>query len=201
MSSVNLSVDPDRFEEIRRVMTHLPGGAEKAIARALNRAVSGARAAVIEEVRDRYTIHPNVLKGSMRIIKASPQRLVAAVVSRGPGLPVAKFKLSHVRIPKQKGIPSALRQKISSEIIPGQSKEWSHAFLARMKSGHLGLFTRHETELTSRGKPVIAERFSLAVPQMIGTNAILSEVMERAGVRLDRELDHQVRFLLGSASA
>ena len=196
MAHVNLSVDSARFEEIRRVLAHLPGGAEKAVARALNRAVEGARAAAIEEIRDRYTVHPNILKGSMRIVKASPQRLVATLLSRGSGIPVAKFRMSEVRVPGQKSIPVALRKTISSEIKPGQSKEWSHAFLARMTSGHLGLWTRHKTATTSKGRPVIAERFSLAVPQMISTAAILNEVMDRAGTRLNKELDHQVRFLL-----
>lgn len=196
MVDVSLSVDQTRLEEIARLLSHIPRGAEKAISRALNRALEGARAAIVREVQEKYTVSPNTLRASMRIIKATPQKLEATIISRGSGIPVAKFKLSTVRIPRQKGIPAALRKKISSEIIPGVSKEWSHAFLARMKSGHLGLWTRHKTAKTSRGRAVIGERFSLAVPQMIGTRALLPEILNIAKLRLEKELAHQVRFLL-----
>jgi hypothetical protein len=197
MASVSLGIDPGRFEEVKRVLSHIPGGAEKAVMRGMNRALEGARAEAIRDIRGRYTVHPNVLKGSMRIIKASPGHLTATLLNRGPVVPISKFKMSHVRIPKQKGIPVRLREHVKTEIVAGQSKEWSHAFLARMKSGRLGLWTRSRTLKTSRGREFITEKFSLAVPQMIGTSAILAEVVNVAKLRLGKELDHQVEFLLG----
>ena len=136
------------------------------------------------------------MRKTFKIIKASPQRLQATIISSSPNIPISKFKLSTVRAPRQKGIPVALRQKISSEIKPGQAKQWPHAFLVRLKSGHLGLWTRHKTDKSLSGREAIVERFSLAVPQMIGTQAILPQVLRRAEERLDKELDHQVWFLL-----
>jgi hypothetical protein len=197
-----LGIDPARFEEIRRVLAHIPGGAEKAIMRGLNRAIEGARTEVIKEIRNGgashlgYTVHPDILKNSMRIIKASPGHLTATLISGSPVIPISKFKMSHVRVPVQKGIPVKLRQKVSSEIIPGRSKEWSHAFLARMASGHLGLWTRSDVLKTKKGRTLITEKFSLSIPQMIGTSAIITEVINVAKMRLDREIDHQIQYLL-----
>ena len=196
MAGVSLGINPGRYEEIRRALSHIPGGAEKAIMRGLNRAIEGARAEAIRDIRNRYTVHPNILKGAMRIIKASPGHLIATLIARGAGIPISKFKMSHVRVPRQKGIPVALRAKISTEIVSGASKEWSHAFLARMKSGHLGLWTRSKDLKTARGRALITEKFSLGVPQMIGTSAILTEVVNAAGHRLDKEIGHQIKFLL-----
>ena len=43
MAGVSLGVSEARFEEVRRALAHIPGGAEKAVARALNRAAESAR--------------------------------------------------------------------------------------------------------------------------------------------------------------
>ena len=186
MASVSLSVDPGRFEEIRRVLAHIPGGAEKAVMRGLNRALEGARTEALKDIRDRYTISPDIVKASMHILKASPGRLVATLVSRGSGIPVSLFKTSDPV--SQKGIPVKLRANATSEIKRGQSRQWSHGFLARMR-GRTGFFMRLKGNR-------IKEVTSLSVPQMLGVDVILTEVLNVAGERLDREIDHQVKFLL-----
>ena len=82
-------------------------------------------------------------------------------------------------------------------IVAGRTKNWSHAFLARMKSGHLGLWTRSKTEKTAKGKPVIHEFFTLAVPQMMGSGPIITRVLKTAQHRLGVELDRQVAYIAG----
>ena len=200
MAILSLEMPLARFEEARKLLAHIPGGAEKAVSRALNRALEGARTEAARLMKERYTMKVSDFKKQFVIIKASPSHLVARIMTRGARVAITEFKHLPQNPPRQKGIPVSARKKVTTEIVAGQTKGWSHAFLARMKSGHLGLWTRSETETTKKGKQVIHEFFSLGIPQMFGYGPIIRRVMETAGERLDRELDHQIEFILSGGN-
>lgn len=188
MASVSIEVDESRFNEVKNILAGIRGGAEKAIARALNRAAESAKTALSKGVRERYTIAPSEISKSIKILKASPQNLKATMISNSARMSITKFKTSPKSPPSQKGIPVNSRKKISTEIISGNSKTWKHAFLARMKSGHLGLWSR-----AGRG---LSEIKTASLPQMLGFNPILSEGLEIAQMNLDKELDRQIALIL-----
>ncbi|MBQ9564503.1 MAG: hypothetical protein IJU98_02845 [Synergistaceae bacterium] len=200
MAILSLEMPQGRFEEARKLLAHIPGGAEKAVARALNRAMEGARTEAARLMKDRYTMKVGDFKKQFVIVKASPGNLVARIMTRGARVAVTEFKHTPQNPPRQKGIPVAARKKVTTEIVAGQTKGWSHAFLARMKSGHLGLWTRSNTETTKKGKALIHEFFSLGVPHMFGYGPIIRRVVETASERLDKELDHQIQFLLSGGN-
>lgn len=200
MAILSLGISEKRLEEVRNLLSHIPGGAEKAVARALNRSLEGARTEAARLMKDRYTMKVSDFKKQFVIIKASPGNLVARVMTRGARSAITEFKHTPSSPPRQKGIPVAARKKVTTEIVAGQTKGWSHAFLARMRSGHLGLWTRSETEKTSKGKALIHEFFSLGVPHMFGYGPIIRRVVETASERLNKELDHQIQFFLSGGN-
>lgn len=177
-------------------MAHIPGGAEKAVARALNSAATYAYYEASNKMSQRYTSSPDTIRKQLKLIRASPKYLRAMIVSRGPHIEVAKFERSPLNPPRQKSIPVRLRQKITTTIVAGQTRGWSHAFLARMRSGHLGLWTRSKTEKTAKGNPVIHEFFTLAPPQMMSAAPILSRVLEVAQSRLEQDIDIEMGVIL-----
>lgn len=191
MASVSLSVSQNQFNEAKKMLSSIPGGAEKAVARALNRALESAKTSMSKGVRERYTIPASKISESIKIIRANPQRLIATMLTTSARLAIPVFRISPKTPPSQKGIPVKLREKVTSEILSGVSKQWSHAFLARMRSGHLGIWKRQ------RGGNRILEAKSLSVPQMLGFNAILSEGLNIAQANLDKELARQIDLILG----
>lgn len=197
MAGVSLGISKERFEEARRALAHIPGGAEKAIARALNRAAESARNDAAQLMKERYTMKVSDFKKEIVILRATPKNLRATLLTRSARQAITDFKYAPVRPPRQKGIPARLRRKITTMIVEGQTKGWSHAFLARMRSGHLGLWTRSKTEKTAKGKPVIHEFFTLAVPHMMGFGPIITRVLKTAQHRLDVELERQVAYIAG----
>lgn len=196
MAGVSLGISEARFEAVRRALAHIPGGAEKAVARALNSAASYAYYEASHQVAKRYTLPPDLIRKQLQLIRASPKYLKATITSRGQRIEVAKFERDPLNPPRQKSIPVRLRQRITTTIVAGQTKGWSHAFLARMGSGHVGLWTRSKTERTANGKPVIHEFFTLAPPQMMSAAPILNRVLDVAQSRLEQEIDVETRILL-----
>lgn len=197
MAGVSLGISEARFEEVRHALAHIPGGAEKAVARALNRAAESARNDAAQLMKERYTMKVSDFKKEIVILRATPGNLKAVLLTRSARQAITDFEHAPAKPPRQKGIPARLRPRAMTTIVAGRTKNWSHAFLARMKSGHLGLWTRSKTEKTAKGKPVIHEFFTLAVPQMMGSGPIITRVLKTAQHRLGVELDRQVAYIAG----
>ncbi len=199
----------------KQLLAHIPGAAEKAISRAINRAIATANTEAIRGAKDRYTLSDSDLRKGIKIVKASPQRLKATLIATSGLHRVAKFKTGKGPF---------------SEIIKGNTKPWPHAFLAKLKGPqggtHLGLFAREKEfkaptqgryaktkeRLATRGvdrSPVgssikrqpIVEAVTVSTSEMLGYHEVIERTMELAGERLDAELARQVDlFLSGKVS-
>ena len=194
----------------KQLLAHIPGAAEKAISRSINRALNSAKTEAIRGVKGRYTISDAELRKGIKIIPASVQRLKATLVATSSLQRVAKFKTG-------KGP--------YSEIVRGRSRSWPYSFFARLKGpkggSHLGLFSRtddytipsegryartkqkHGTKGVERsavGSPLkrqkIVEAVSVSTSEMVGHFDVLERTLEIAGEKLVGELDRQVELFL-----
>lgn len=68
------------------------------------------------------------------------------------------------------------------------------AFLARMKSGHLGVFNRVEN-----GKFPIVQRYGPSVPQMLENANVQKYVEDRATEMLAKRMEHEIDRMLKGA--
>ena len=191
---LSFGVKTEKFTEVARLLAHMPGAAEKATARAINRAVDKARTEVIARVAERYNISSAEIQKTTKIVGARPNRLAAVIYyTSRRGLAITKVKTKPKMPPTQKAVEVRMRRRVSSEIIAGQKKEWPHAFIAQMKSGHVGLFSR---EKDSKKRLPIHERVTVNVPGMAGHYSIINSVLELAQAKLDEELDRQMQLFL-----
>jgi hypothetical protein len=196
MISVTISLNESQFRAVRESLRHIPGAAEKAIARALNRAVEGGRTDAIRVVCEEYTIRPIDVRKTIHIVRAKPGKLEAQIISTGKAIPLAKFNVKPKKPPKQEGVKmvNRMRRKVittvktgSTHVGRGEKPEW---FVQKMASGHIGVFYRE-------GLQSIKQEYRLATPQMLGNSKVLKLIEERAKVRLDKELTHQIKYLFG----
>ena len=75
--------------------------------------------------------------------------------------------------------------------------QFTDAFVARMKSGHIGIFER-TGGMTSEGSDAIQEIMGNSVAQMIGKEEVTEKISEEAGNTFEKELDSAVyRILAG----
>ena len=195
---------------VRQMLAHISGAAEKALSRAINRAVSSANTEAVRGVKERYTISDSDLRKGIKIIKATPNRLQATLIATSGLQRVAKFKTGKGPF---------------SEIIKGRARQWPYSFLARLKGPqggtHLGLFSREKEFATpkqgkyaktkerhgTRGiersavgsrmkRQPIVEAATVSTSEMVGYYEVVERTLELAGERLDAELARQVDLFL-----
>ncbi|MDR3353688.1 MAG: phage tail protein [Synergistaceae bacterium] len=194
MISIDISLDEKQLHAVKDTLLHIPGGAEKAIARAINRAVEGARTDAVKAVCELYEIKPVAVRKTIQIQRATPKKLKAIIFSTGSTIGLYNFFVSPKKPPKQKGVKVSNRKTVIAGVKFGTRAEFPGGFIARMKSGHKGIW-RRTGETTENGLPEIKEFFGLSVPQMLGNDKVLDFIRHRANRRLHKELYHQINFL------
>jgi hypothetical protein len=192
MISISLSIDEAQLKFVMDSLSHMPNAAKKAIARAVNRAVEGARTDAVKAVCAEYAIRPTDVRKTIHIIRARPDKLEAQVISTGRPVPLIKFKALPKK-PPAKGTPVKRRRTVIAGVKFGSAKAMPHSFIAEMKNGHIGIYSRKQD---AKRNP-IEQRYGLSVPQMIGNAAVLEYIERQAHDRLDKELRHQVAYLAG----
>jgi hypothetical protein len=196
MISVSLSLNEQQLQLIRNTLSHLPGAMDKAIARAINRAAEGARTDAIKEVCEEYTIKPADVRKTIHIARANPKKLEARVISTGRPTPLVKFNVKP-KSPPPKGTKIKDRPVVIVGVRFGNQDEFPYSFVAEMQNGHKGVFTRNKDDPEYDGRLPIRQEFSLSPPQMINNLKVLEYIEKRAQERLDKELTHQISYLLG----
>ena len=84
-----------------------------------------------------------------------------------------------------------------SQVVKGEGGTIAHAFLAKMKSGHVGVFQREGHGANSASLPI--EKLSgPSVPQMLGSPTVSEFIQKRMEERLAVNVEHEVNaFLMG----
>ena len=75
-----------------------------------------------------------------------------------------------------------------SEVVRGQGGTIAHAFLARMQSGHVGVF--HRTN--GNASMPIQKNYAPSVPQMLGSPSIRNYIEEHLQKRLSGAVEREV---------
>lgn len=192
MIAVSLSLNEAQFRHARDALLHIPKGAEKAIARAINRALEGARTDAVKAICREYQIKPTDVRRTFHIARARPGKLEAQVISTGGAIPLIKFKVSPKSPPSQKKKTPQERKVVVAGVRFGTAENMPYSFIVRAKNGYTGVFSR----VGDRSLP-IKQRYGPAVPQMLGHENVLRFIEERAHERLDKELQHQIDYLFG----
>lgn len=129
------------------------------------------RAYMIKLLLDRYDISEDSLmsrshraKTTMTTVPTTSIKMLGGVNVYGNRLPVMRFNVMPRDVPNQKGIPVNDRVKIKISIVRGKTRSGvPNRFLARMKSGHVGVYFR------TNGSQ-IDEEFMRSVPEILAGN-------------------------------
>lgn len=177
---LKISVQSDLRQAVARLESDVGAQLGAAAARALNRSAVTTRAEAARKIRERYNLKVGTAKAQMRIDRASRNRLTAQVIVSGRPIPLFEFSAR------------AGAAGVSVEILRGKRRTLKGRFLARMKSGHQGVYER-------KGKPrlPIRELFTVGLPAMFTQRTVLTAIekvaLERFRVELDRELKFRTR--------
>lgn len=152
----------------------------KAAAASLNRAAQTTKTFMSSEIRSIYNLKKKDVDATLTIQKASKDRLVAVIRSRGSRLNLFLFQAhqfkSGVRVTVKLGQPKTIRS----------------AFIATMASGHTGVFMRKGSK-----RLPIAERTGPSVPELLGSKDMKKRIEDFYWSKLPKIVEDAYAFFSG----
>ena len=184
-----ITVHAEDLMRARDLLQHIPGGIQQAVMRAINRAADSSKTAASKKVREEYTVKARDIASTIRIRKASTANLSAYVISTGGVLPLSKFQVRPSNPDPRRKTPIVVRVK------KGAGGPIKNAFVAKMDSGHVGVFHR-----VGKSRFPVEQNFGPSIPQMLGANSVSKHVEERAQEQIILRLEHEIGRLLAKGA-
>jgi hypothetical protein len=198
---INIDVRADLRQVAARFSGEVQAQMRPAIVRALNRTATTTRGQASREIRAVYNIKASAIREQIKLIRARRDNLTALLVASGKRIPLVDFTgqiLPSARTRK----PVYVRVKRA-----GGRKIVRHAFIAKMASGHIGVFLRKQPgspnfapvyrsgRIRSRGSDLpIAELSTLSLPQAFTNKQVLVALERVARTRFPLEFERELRF-------
>jgi hypothetical protein len=180
-----IEITSETIERTQTLLAGIPKGAERAFSNAINRGLSHTKTQAFKQVKTVYAVKQSALNEATttRVQKASTGNIAGYVSFSGVKIPLYKFQVT----PKEprKG------QKVRAGVMKGGGATFDSAFIAKMKSGHIGVFER----VTSKRLP-IEEKMGLSAAQMVQNEDIIDKLTKEAQEIVDERLKHEIDRIL-----
>lgn len=189
-----IEINAHQMAAAEALLVNVKNGAERAISKSVNEGLKFARKKIIDAIGDTFFFSKQTVrnKSVIEISPATVNRLSGSVISQGYQLPLYNFATNPRTVRRVPTVRAAVYRD-------GGLKAFPHGFIAKMDSGHIGLFTRLPGNPKSKttGKMRIKERYGNSVPQLM--DAVLREtddIEQAANDMVEQELESQVSRLL-----
>lgn len=187
-----IEVDARGIEQAQELLKDIPGATKKAVSTALRKSLRNAKKEAVKKVRERYTIRKAGYVS--RTIKMKVENMTGILSSKGPVNDLSYFKTNPKTVPKRRP-PKG--KYLYSQVVKGQGGTIAHAFLARMKSGHVGVFQRAGHGASNASLP-ISKLAGPSTPQMLGSPSVTEFIAKKMLECMDKNLEHEIdAFLKG----
>ena len=211
MSTVQVQVlDQGRLARAEKLLAGVPNGVQRAMKAAMVRAVSHLRANTVKAIQQRYDISAGNIRANENVtVRYTYQDGVQAFVNfKGGRIPLFRYGGA------SPGAPTPLKDrwvKVADKTgphwyhpsVPAHGHQlkstsptlFQHAFVARMGSGHVGIFQRDGGTSRSGGDS-ISEIMGGTVPGMLGKDEVKEKLGEQAAGKYMERYHHEVVRLL-----
>ena len=187
-----IEVDARGIEQAQELLKDIPGATKKAVSTAVRKSLRNAKKEAVKKVRERYTIRKAGYVS--RTIKMKVENMTGILSSKGPVNDLSYFKTNPKTVPKRRP-PKG--KYLYSQVVKGQGGTIAHAFLAKMKSGHVGVFQRAGHGASNASLP-ISKLAGPSTPQMLGSPSVTEFIAKKMLERMDKNLEHEIdAFLKG----
>ena len=197
--SWTVTVDQAQLNDVQSLLQYVERGYERAVMRAANYASARTGTAISKRLKQLITADPWYIDRSLRrerAVLADPKARLF-VNANGQSIPLFRFDVSFM-YPTVKGGVTANIFKAG-----GTPLKLRHAFIAKMQSGHVGVFQR-EGEKVKMGRGNYAGEYKQPIVELFGphpariweqTPGFESALMTFAGERFSQELMRQAELL------
>lgn len=212
MSTVQVQVmDQGQLDRAEKLLAGIPNGMQRAMKAAMTRAVSHLRASTAKAIQQRYDISAGNIRANENVtVRYTYQDGVQAFVNFwGDKIPLFRYGGASPGAPAYSDdrVPMLIHGKwrLGHPGLPAHGHQlkstapalFEHAFVARMGSGHTGIFQRDGGK-TRTGGDSISEVMGSSVPTMLGSREVEKHLAEETGKVAMERLEHEtVRLLNG----
>lgn len=214
-------IDPAQYAALRSLFKTAPEKAGIAASRAVNRALDFAVTRVKRILSAQLGMKQSDLvtphrafgaRGKMKsaIVKnlATPEKTEAAIVVSSRRIPLAYFRPKQSAMKKQ--APVVIPSMIAGEFVVARRRgtgvrygigkfkgRIKDGFMAKMKSGHVGVFVRsNKGNKTTSGKDKLIEPRGLSVQEAAKRSPGLSSALSEVSAALNKRIAHEVKNVL-----
>jgi len=214
---LSLTVSDAQVAALVADLGEIPKGVPKAIVGAINKTLATGRSLVVKRLTKELALKQKVIRDTIGIRKATydTKRGVITISRKGislmqfspiPAVPAYEHKVALIRklVQKGQGIEKLrLPAGVSVRVRPGKPREiLKGTYVAKMRSGHVGVYERRRTGGKRAPRLPIQERFG-PTPEGVFSHApgVAADVMSQLGATLQKNLDSQVDRLLDRKKA
>lgn len=196
---MKVKIDVESLRKIEQALKGIKDNVKPIQARAINKTTAGGRTDMTRIVTADLNLLVGHVRDSIKIRTASASSLYGYTRRTGKPISLAKFKGVKQ---KAKGVSVKVKKT-------GKPALLKHAFIAKMKSGHVGVFWR-EKGIMGRAakrmpwaqKKLAMYKYRLKIKELSGPrvedilNANILEIETKAGERLVVEADRLIKYEL-----
>lgn len=204
MSVIVKTANQEVLDRAAALLAGIDGGMEKAIKSAMSRAVSGLRSNTVKAIREQYAISAAAIRANENVtVRYTHQDGLQAFI-RFAGNKIPLYRYDGTRpIEPTPDTGRLIRTQIHEKwlqvhpSVPAYGHQlkntapalFEDAFVARMGSGHIGIFKRDHT-----GK--VKEVMGSSVPQMMGRTEVEDRLSDETMKKFEERLPHEVEALM-----
>lgn len=195
--SFTVTLDPAQLSAAQDALAYIRNGYPRAVMRAGNYAAARTKTATYKKLTALITADPDRIKDSLTTQRATMNNLVAVLNIAGKAIPLFRFDVSFMYPTVSGGVTAKIFK------AGGAPLKLEHAFIAKMQSGRVGVFSRQGPKRAmTRGnyvgqmKQPIVEHFGPHATRVFEqTPGVEKELMGFGAERYLAELDRQVKLM------
>lgn len=207
-----INVNEVAGKNLNRINKLLSGlsNADKILKSAMPRAVSTLRTETSKAIKEKYAISTRNIRANqnVRVSYSYNSGVTCSVIFNGSKIPLYRYNGSSPKTPtvnKNKTINAIINgtwhkahpsvAASGHQLTATAPTKFDDAFVARMSSGHIGIFERTGGS-TSAGNDEIKEIMGSSVPQMIGNKEVSEQIAQKAAEKLEERVEHEMLRVL-----
>lgn len=198
MSKFSVQIDEAELARIDNTLRFIGGESSKALYRAINRTLEGVRTDATDIIAEEVNLPKSFIRsgGSKKsqqtffLRKASLSDPSGMIRIQGANVPLIQYS-------NQRSVKKSYAKKIIVQVRKDRGKfQMHHMFIPVLHSGHRGLFHVLSGMKTRTGRPAIEEEYGPRIPDILSNKDNFDLLMQKAQVRLDERLRHEVDYIL-----
>ena len=182
---ISVEMNQVQLDDLKERLAFIKGGWERAVVRAMNTAASQARTRTAERARSLLTADRERIEQSLLVKKATYGARAAKLQIFDQPIPLFRFDVSFM-FPTVEG-------GVTAKTLHGESPlTLKHAFVAKMATGHVGVFSRRGKE-----RLPIQEHYGPSVATVFEkTPGLEAEILQLAAEKFAQEAARQAAYLI-----